>query len=63
MLSVALLISAGLLLRSFWKVQQVKPGFEPIRPDDENHAARSREERCAWAFYSRLLSEIKSLLE
>src|SRR5262245_14386041 len=63
-LSVALLIGAGLLLRSFWKLQDVKPGFEP------NHLltmrinlprSRYRDNQAAWSFYSRLLEELRSL--
>ena len=63
-LSVALLIGAGLLLRSFWKLQDVKPGFEP------NHLltmrinlprSRYQDNQAAWTFYSRLLQEIRGL--
>ncbi len=64
MLSVALLITAGLLLRSFWKVQQVKPGFEPdhvLMTRITLPRSRYPKNAAAWAFYSRLLSEIKSL--
>ncbi|MGH9853442.1 MAG: ABC transporter permease, partial [Blastocatellia bacterium] len=63
-LSVALLIGAGLLLRSFAKLQDVKLGFEPENlltmrislPRD-----RYQGDQEAWAFYSRLLQETKAL--
>jgi len=63
-LSVALLIGAGLLLRSFWKLQDVKPGFEPdhlLTMRINLPSSRYRDNQAAWSFYSRLLEEIKSL--
>lgn len=63
-LSVALLIGGGLLLRSFWKLQDVKPGFEPdhlLTMRISLPPSRYRGGQAAWSFYSRLLQEAKSL--
>ena len=63
-LSVALLIGAGLLIRSFWRVQQVQPGFQTERlvtmrvnlpRTTYNNDATSR------SFYERLLPQIAAL--
>jgi putative ABC transport system permease protein len=63
-LSVALLVGAGLLLRSFSKLQDVRLGFEPeqlltmrINPP----RSRYRENAECWNFYARLLQELKAL--
>jgi putative ABC transport system permease protein len=63
-LSVALLIGAGLLLRSFAKLQDVKLGFEPenlltMRISLPRNRYPGDQE--AWAFYTRLLEEVKAL--
>jgi putative ABC transport system permease protein len=63
-LSVALLIGAGLLLRSFAKLQDVKLGFEPanlltFRISLPRNRYQGDPE--AWAFYTRLLRETKAL--
>jgi putative ABC transport system permease protein len=63
-LSVALLIGAGLLLRSFAKLQDVKLGFEPenlltMRMSLPRNRYEGDQE--AWAFYTRLLQEVKAL--
>jgi putative ABC transport system permease protein len=63
-LSVALLIGAGLLLRSFSKLQEIKPGFEPnnlltMRISLSRNRYQGDQE--AWAFYTRLLQETKAL--
>ena len=63
-LSVSLLIGAGLLIRSFWRVQQVDPGFRtdrmvtmrmtlPRTPYDTNDKSRQ--------FYDRLLPAVSAL--
>ena len=63
-LSVALLIGAGLLLRSFSKLQDVKLGFEPanlltMRISLPRNRYQGDQE--AWAFYTRLLRETRAL--
>jgi putative ABC transport system permease protein len=63
-LSVALLIGAGLLLRSFSKLQDVNLGFEPanlltLRISLPRNRYQGDPE--AWAFYTRLLQETKAL--
>ena len=63
-LSVALLIGAGLLIRSFWQLQNVQPGFQVDRlatmrvnlpGTTYNMGAKSR------AFYERLLPAVAAL--
>src|SRR5262249_34594600 len=57
-LSVALLIGAGLLLRSFSKLQDIKLGFEPdhlLTLRINLPRSRYRENPECWNFYSRLL--------
>jgi putative ABC transport system permease protein len=63
-LSIALLVSAGLLLRALWSVQHVDPGFrtsgaltlqtELPRPRYDVSAAR-------FAFYDRVLADVRAL--
>jgi putative ABC transport system permease protein len=63
-LSVALLIGAGLLLRSFSKLQDVKLGFEPenlLTMRISLPRSRYQGDQEAWAFYTRLLREVKAL--
>jgi putative ABC transport system permease protein len=63
-LSVALLIGAGLLLRSFSKLQDIKPGFEPdnlLTMRISLPRSRYRGNQEAWMFYTRLLQETKAL--
>jgi predicted permease len=63
-LSVTLLVGAGMLLRSFWQVQQVDPGFDTNRlltmginlPLDRYDTGPK-----GWAFYERLLGELRAL--
>jgi putative ABC transport system permease protein len=63
-LSVALLIGAGLLLRSFAKLQDVELGFKPenlltMRINLPRNRYSGDQE--SWAFYTRLLRETKAL--
>jgi predicted permease len=69
-LSLVLLIGAGLLLRSFWQLLQVRPGFEPHRlmtakirlpvPNDPaEDAYRVTEKRAA--FYQEVLRRVSGL--
>jgi len=61
---VALLIGAGLLLRSFSKLQDVKLGFEPdhlLTLRINLPRSRYKENPECWNFYSRLLQKTKSL--
>jgi putative ABC transport system permease protein len=63
-LSVALLISAGLLLRSFWLLQDVNPGFKPdhlLTMRINLPRTRYPENPPAWAFYKRFLEEASAL--
>ena len=63
-LSVVLLIGAGLLLRSFSKLQDVKLGFEPtnlLAMRISLPRSRYQEDPETWAFYTRLLREVKAL--
>jgi len=63
-LSVALLIGAGLLLRSFSKLQDVKLGFEPdhlLTLRINLSRSRYQENPECWNFYSRLLQETRAL--
>jgi putative ABC transport system permease protein len=64
MLSVALLITSGLLMRAVWRVQAIEPGFVAHnvltlrtalpRPKYENPARRGQ-------FYERVLTEVRAL--
>ena len=63
-LAFCLLLAAGLLLNSFWRLQQVKPGFDPhnllsfrLRLPD----ARYREPQQISDFYARLTERLKAL--
>ncbi len=69
-LSLVLLIGAGLLLRSFWRLLEVRPGFEPHRlmtakiwlpvPNDPaEDAYRVTEKRAA--FYQEVLRRVSAL--
>ncbi len=63
-LALMLLVGAGLLLRSFWHLQQVNPGFEPQNlltmnlslPDYRYPEAQQRA-----AFYQQALEQIRAL--
>ena len=63
-LSVALLIGAGLLVRSFWRLQHVNPGFDgsgllTLRLNLPGLSYRTG--NLKWAFYERLLSDVGAL--
>lgn len=63
-LSVALLISAGLLLRSFWRLQSVDPGFRPgqlLTARINLPRSRYQDNPRAWLFYKRLIEETSAL--
>lgn len=63
-LSVALLVSAGLLLRSFWRLQDVNPGFKPdhlLTMRINLPRNRYPENPRAWEFYKRFLEESRAL--
>jgi len=63
-LSVALLISAGLLLRSFWRLQDVDPGFKSDRLLTMRiNLPRNRypQNPQAWGFYKRFMEEASAL--
>jgi predicted permease len=62
--SVVLLISAGLLIRALWTVQQVKPGFDAVgvlslRTALAQPKYRAVETRAR--FYDRVLAEVRAL--
>jgi predicted permease len=63
-LALALLIGAGLLIRSFWKLQQTDPGFNPERVLTASISlpgARYGEEAKARAFQQQLLVRLATL--
>jgi len=63
-LSVALLVSAGLLLRSFWRLQNVDPGFKPghvLTARINLPRSRYQDNPRAWVFYKRVLEEVSAL--
>jgi putative ABC transport system permease protein len=63
-LSVALLASAGLLLRSFWRLQNVDPGFKPghlLTARINLPRSRYQDDPRAWVFYKRLIEEASAL--
>jgi putative ABC transport system permease protein len=63
-LSLVLLIGASLLIHSFWRVQQVNPGFQPngLLTFSISVPANGYPNRAAiGGFYNRLLDEIRSI--
>jgi len=63
-LSVALLVSAGLLLRSFWRLQDVNPGFNAdhlLTMRINLPRSRYQDNPRAWGFYKRLVEEAGAL--
>jgi putative ABC transport system permease protein len=63
-LSVALLIGAGLLVRSLWRLQQVDPGFRQenvVTARINLPATRYRDDGAFWSFYQRFLERARTL--
>jgi putative ABC transport system permease protein len=63
-ISVALLIGAGLLVRSLWRLQQVNPGFRQesvVTARIHLPSSRYRGNKAAWGFYERLLERARAL--
>jgi putative ABC transport system permease protein len=63
-LSVTLLIGAGLLVRSFWRLQQVNPGFDGrgmLTMRVSLPPLQYRTGELKWAFYDRLLASVRTL--
>ncbi|MGH9837363.1 MAG: ABC transporter permease [Blastocatellia bacterium] len=63
-LALVLLVSAGLLLRSSWRLQQVNPGFNPERVLKVRLSlppSKYREGAQAAAFYQQLLERLRAL--
>jgi len=63
-LTLVLLVGAGLLLRSFWRLQEVNPGFEPdhlLTAQISLPAARYAEDQKIVAFYQDLINRLESL--
>ena len=63
-LSVALLVAAALLLRSFWQLQYVNPGFQSSRLLTMRlnlPASRYDTNEKAWTFYVRLLAALHAV--
>jgi predicted permease len=63
-LALMLLVGAGLLMRSFWRLQQVSPGFEPQQLLTMNLALpdyRYREPHQRASFYQQALEQIRAL--
>ena len=63
-LSVTLLIGAGLLMRSFWRLQQVNPGFDDrglLTMRLSLPPLQYRTGEMKWAFYDRLLANVRAL--
>ncbi len=63
-ISVALLIGAGLLIRSLWRLQQVNPGFRHenvVTARIHLPSTRYQGGAQAWSFYERLLDRLVAL--
>jgi len=63
-LALVLLVSAGLLLRSSWRLQQVNPGFNPeriLKVRLSLPSSKYREGAQAAAFYQQLLERLRVL--
>jgi putative ABC transport system permease protein len=63
-LALVLLIGAGLLIRSFWRVQQVDPGFDPrgvLTMRVSLPAAKYKTGQQVAAFYESVIERVKTL--
>ena len=63
-LTLVLLVGAGLLLKSFLRLQEVKPGFQPdhlLTAQISLPSARYAEDQKIIAFYQELINRLKSL--
>jgi putative ABC transport system permease protein len=63
-ISVALLIGAGLLVRSLWRLQQVNPGFRHesvVTARIHLPSSRYQGSKAAWGFYQQLLERARAL--
>src|SRR5215831_13693267 len=63
-LSLILLVGAGLLIKSFWRLQQVEPGFDPhnlLSVEIRLPSAKYGEREQSVAFYKQMLERVKSL--
>jgi len=63
-LSLILLIGAGLLIKSFWRLQQVEPGFDPrnlLSVEIRLPSAKYGEREQSVAFYQQMLERVKML--
>ncbi len=63
-LTLVLLVGAGLLLKSFLRLQEVKPGFQPghlLTAQISLPSARYAEDQNIIAFYQELINRLKSL--
>src|SRR5262249_28823051 len=62
--SLILLIGAGLLIKSFWRLQQVEPGFDPrnlLSVEISLPPAKYGERAQSVAFYQQMLERVKTL--
>jgi putative ABC transport system permease protein len=63
-LSLILLVGAGLLIKSFWRLQQVEPGFDPrnlLSVEISLPPAKYGERAQSVAFYQQMLERVKAL--
>jgi len=63
-LSLILLVGAGLLIKSFWRLQQVEPGFDPrnlLSVEISLPHAKYGERAQSVAFYQQMLERVKAL--